>query len=80
DIQKKHAKSRMLSAALPAIRGGLAALFSTLMEFRFAGETHWARCLAERGLALPMADDVGLLMGQQKGGGPRLLERQLCAP
>ncbi|MDG3657714.1 FUSC family protein, partial [Pseudomonas aeruginosa] len=41
-----RAESRVLSAALPAIRGGLAALFSTLMEFRFAGETHWARCLA----------------------------------
>ncbi|HEJ5442945.1 TPA: FUSC family protein, partial [Pseudomonas aeruginosa] len=43
-----RAESRALSAALPAIRGGLAALFSTLMEFRFAGETHWARRLAER--------------------------------
>ncbi|WP_046891425.1 FUSC family protein [Pseudomonas aeruginosa] len=32
-----RAESRALSAALPAIRGGLAALFSTLMEFRFAG-------------------------------------------
>lgn len=63
-----RAESRVLSAALPAIRGGLAALFSTLMEFRFAGETHWARCLAERGLALPMADDLRLLGGQLERG------------
>ena len=63
-----RAESRALSAALPAIRGGLAALFSTLMEFRFAGETHWARRLAERGLALPMADDLCLLGGQLERG------------
>ncbi len=63
-----RAESRALSAALPAIRGGLAALFSTLMEFRFAGETHWARRLAERGLALPMADDLRLLGGQLERG------------
>ncbi len=63
-----RAESRALSAALPAIRGGLAALFSTLMEFRFAGETHWARRLAERGLALPMADDLRLLGGQLDRG------------
>ncbi|MGC3112256.1 FUSC family protein, partial [Pseudomonas aeruginosa] len=42
-----RAESRALCAALRAIRGGLAALFCTLMEFRFAGETHWARRLAE---------------------------------
>ena len=63
-----RAESQALSAALPAIRGGLAALFSTLMEFRFAGETHWARRLAERGLALPMADDLCLLGGQLERG------------
>ncbi len=63
-----RAESRALSVALPAIRGGLAALFSTLMEFRFAGETHWARRLAERGLALPMADDLCLLGGQLERG------------
>lgn len=63
-----RAESRVLSAALPAIRGGLAALFSTLMEFRFAGETHWARRLAECELALPMADDLRLLGGQLERG------------
>uniref|UniRef100_UPI00053D0D4E FUSC family protein n=1 Tax=Pseudomonas aeruginosa TaxID=287 RepID=UPI00053D0D4E len=33
-----RAESRRLNAAVAAIRGGLAALFATLMEFRLAGE------------------------------------------
>ncbi|UYT21661.1 FUSC family protein [Pseudomonas paraeruginosa] len=56
-----RAESRRLNAAVAAIRGGLAALFATLMEFRLAGE-------AERDLARPLAGELRVLgAGLERG-------------